>query len=365
MTRKPANLQQVAERAGVSMATVSRVARGVGQVSPATRRKVADAIAELGFRPNQRARALVSRRHAALGVVFPGRSGPYHAELIAGFEATAVAAELSVLILGTHLLREPDELVLGMADRVDGIAVVAGAVPDALVTRLRKAGCPVVSLASEPTPGVPTVRAESVRSVRELTRHLLVDHGYAPLTFVGTPAGSPDTAERWRGFRQAHADAGLPIPRLTLAVSHDQAGGIIAAEQLFAARRQPRAVVCVNDEVALGLLLVALGRGVRVPADLAVTGFDDLPATALTSPSLTTIRQPIRELGGRAAATLRRAIEADPDIPADQVLPTEVARRASCGCPGPTASERTAMVARHTARSRRTVYRQPTRGEAR
>jgi LacI family transcriptional regulator len=360
MSRKPANLQQVAERAGVSMATVSRVARGVGQVSPETRRKVADAIAELGFRPNHGARALVSRRHAALGVVFPGLSGPYHSEVIAGFEARAIAADLSVLILGTHLLRESDELVLGMADRVDGIAVVGGAVPDALISQLSESGCPVVLLASEPKQNVPTVRTESMASVRELTRHLLVDHGYGPLTFVGTPAGSPDTTERWRGFRQAHADAGLPIPRLTLAVSHDQPGGIIAAEQVFAARRQPRAVVCVNDEVALGLLMVALSRGVRVPEDLAITGFDDVPATALTSPSLTTIRQPIRELGSRAAETLRRAIEADPDIPADDVLSTEVVLRASCGCPGPTASERTAMVARHTSRSRRTVHRQPT-----
>src|SRR5690606_14822706 len=148
------------------------------------------------------------RQHKALGVVFPGLSGPYHSEVIAGFEEQAVAAQLSVLILGTHLLKESRDLVLTIADRVDGIAGLGGRVPDATVDTLRNQGCSVVVRAVEPRDDIPTIRTESADSTRRLTRHLIDDHGYRRLRFVGHPAGSPDATARWRGFQEAHRQAG-------------------------------------------------------------------------------------------------------------------------------------------------------------
>jgi LacI family transcriptional regulator, galactose operon repressor len=332
MRKKSVNLEEVAAHAGVSTATVSRVARGIGQVSAATREKVTAAIAELGFRPSHLGRALAARRHGALGLVFPGLSGPYYSEVIAGFEEEAVASRLSVLILGTHLLREAHELVLDMADRVDGIGVIGGSVPDSVVDTLLTRDCPVVQLAGSHRDGVVTVRSEGTEAVRALTHHLLVDHGYRRLAFVGNPTGSPDGQARWDGFRQAHRDAGLPVPRTPVRVGHDQPGGLVAAEAMFTGTRRPRAVVCVNDESALGVLVAALGRGLSVPEDVAITGFDDVPAAALTAPELTTVRQPIRELGARTVRALRAAIDGEP-VTGDHILPTRVVIRASCGCP--------------------------------
>ncbi len=330
-------LQEVADHAGVSIATVSRVARGIGHVAPSTRARVAAAIAELGFRPSHLGRALASRRHGALGVVLPGLSGPYHSEVIAGFEQEAIVSRLSVLILGTHLLSEARDLVLDMADRVDGIAVLGGSIPDDVVDELLTRDCPVVQLAGRHRSGMLTVRTESVEAVRTLTRHLLVDHGYERLAFVGNPTGSPDAEARWHGFRLAHRDAGLLQPLGAIRVGHDQPGGMIAAKTLFAADRPPRAVVCVNDETALGILVSALSRGLSVPGDVAITGFDDVPAAELTTPNLTTVRQPMRELGRRTVLALQGAIDGELTLDADEVLPSEVIIRASCGCAPPPA----------------------------
>jgi LacI family transcriptional regulator len=332
--KKAASLHEVAAHAGVSIATVSRVARGIGQVAPATRERVAAAIAELGFRPSHFGRALVEGRHSALGVVFPGLSGPYHSEVIAGFEEQAVAARMSVLILGTHLLSEARELVLTMSERVDGIAVMGGSVPDDVVDTLNDMGCPIVVLAGDPRPGIPVVRTESLAPTRALTTHLLRDHGYRRLCFVGNPIGSPDATARWHGFQQAHRDAGVAVPRQPQRFGHDKPSGLIAAETLLSAKKLPEAMVCVNDECAFGVLIGLLGRGVRVPDDVAITGFDDLPAAALTKPGLTTVRQSMRELGARSVRVLCAVINGA-DVPDDEVLSSDVVIRSSCGCPPP------------------------------
>lgn len=334
MRKKVVTVQEVAEHAGVSTATVSRVARGIGQVSDTTKARVNAAIDELGFRPSHLGRALAARRHGALGVVLPGLSGPYHSEVIAGFEQEAIRSRLSVLILGTHLLNEARDLVLDMADRVDGIAVLGGSIPDYVVDALLTRNCPVVQLAGRPRAGMATIRVEGTAPVRELTRHLIVDHGYDRLAFVGARAGSPDASARWRGYRLAHEDAGLPLPDEAIAVAHDQPGGMIAAKTLFDGRTPPRAVVCVNDETALGILVSALSRGMSVPGDVAITGFDDVPVAALTAPSITTVRQPMRELGRRTVLALQCAIDGVPTLE-DEVLSAQVVTRTSCGCTPP------------------------------
>lgn len=333
MGKNDVTLEQVAAHAGVSIATVSRVARGLGPVSDGTRAVVKAAIDELGFHPSRLSRALLPRTHGALGVVLPGLSGPYHSGVIGGFAAAAAASRLSVLILGTHLLVESNDLVLDMADRVDGIAVLGGSVDNGVVDALVSHRCPVVQLAGLPRRGVPTVRCESTEAVRSLTRHLLVDHEYGRLAFVGNPVGSPDAAARWMGFRAAHRDAGRTVPNNPVRVGHDQDGGMGAVGQLLKMRTLPRAVVCANDETALGVLVALLGNGLRVPEDIALTGFDDLSTSALTSPSLTTVRQPMRELGERALQTLLALIEGVAVPTMDLVLPTEIVLRSSCGCP--------------------------------
>ncbi len=305
-------VREMARLAGVSVATVSRVCNGTGQVSEELRCRVLASIRAYGYRPDHRGQALAARRHNAIGLVFPGLGGPYFGELIQGFESEAVQASASVHILCTHLRGDSDVQVAEMAHRVDGLAVMGGTVSDAALLAL--AGrLPVVTLAGTGPGGIPAIRAENRIAMHTLTTHLLAGHGFTDLVFVGDPERSPDVAERWHGFRAAHRDRGRTVRR----------------------RPVPQAVVCANDETALGMLVGMLGAGVRVPDDIAITGFDDVPMAAVVSPGLTTIRQPIRELGAETARQLLNAnANAAPDAapPPGRVLPTDMVVRESCGC---------------------------------
>jgi LacI family transcriptional regulator len=213
---------------------------------------------------------------------------------------------------------------------VDGMAIHGGTVSiDTIATVAEQ--IPVVVMASEAGPAQASVSVAN-DTMEELTRHLLIDHGYHRLAFVGTPDGSPDVTTRWQAFLAAHEAARRTPPSEPIRVGLQQSDGALAAEHLLdKGGERPDAVVCANDETALGFLLSALGRGLRVPQDIAITGFDDLPMAALVRPALTTIRQPIREL----AATTARLL-ADPlgEPAGDLVLPTELVLRGSCGCGG-------------------------------
>ncbi|MEV0390656.1 LacI family DNA-binding transcriptional regulator [Nonomuraea sp. NPDC050643] len=330
--RRGATLQEIAQETGVSVATVSRVARGVGQVSDDTRRRVLAAIERHDFRPSPLGRGLAKRSHGALAIVFPGLSGPYYSEVMGGFEEEAMRAELAVVILGTHLLRESGQLVRDTAARVDGLAVMGGVLSDDVVDRLRDRGDPVVLLASGPRAGIPTVRTENVSAFDRLTRHLLVDHGYDRLVFVGDPDSSPDAAYRWTGFGQAHRYAGAGTPASPVRVGLTQSDGFIAMDRLLDAGPPPRALMCANDETAIGAVLALLDRGYRVPQDVAVTGFDDIPMAGLPVSGLTTVRQPMRELGAVTAQVLLREIDGSGPAAVDHVLETHLVIRGSCGC---------------------------------
>jgi len=325
-------VREMARLAGVSVATVSRVFNGTGQVSEEMRQRVLESIKAHGYRPDHRGQALAARRHNAIGLVFPGLAGPYFAELIQGFEQEAVRARASVHILCTHLREDSDEQVIEMARRVDGLAVIGGTVSDEAVLTL--AGrLPVVTLAGTGPGAVPSIRAENKVSMHALTTHLLADHGLADLIFVGSPDGSPDVSERWDGFRAAHRDLGRPVRHRPVRVGLAQEDGVMVADSLLRRKTVPQAVVCANDETALGMLMGALGAGVRVPDDIVITGFDDVPMAALVSPGLTTVRQPIRELAAETARQLLRAIPGpDSAAPHGRLLPTELVVRRSCGC---------------------------------
>jgi LacI family transcriptional regulator len=332
MGTKGPTLHEVADRAGVSIATVSRVARGIDQVSDATRSRVLEAIDDLNYRPSHFGRALVKRRHGALGIVFPGLRGPYYSEVIHGFEVEAVRARLSLMILGTERLKEADELVLGMGDRADGLAVMGGTIGDDLIRQIAARGIPVVTMARHMLPGIPNTRVDNTTGTMALVRHLLVDHRYDPLAFVGSVRDSPDGEDRWRAFVQAHHDVGVMPPDAPLAEGFDGPSGAESARRALTGPTRPRAVVCVNDEVAIGILGVMTAHEVHVPEDIAITGWDDIPLARVVSTPLTTVHQPARTLGARTARLLLAGIEGRPHDAWESVLPAELVTRASCGC---------------------------------
>jgi LacI family transcriptional regulator len=326
---KAATIYQVAQRAGVSIATVSRALRGSHLVTEETRSRVQAAAEELRFTPNRSGRSLAEGRHAANGIVFPDLTGPYYAEVVLGYEETAATVGSSVLILATHGRPDAAAAVQELAGRVDGMAIISQCVDDDVVRNIAATGLPLVLLARDPVDGVDTVRTRNERTARTLTEHLLA-HGHRSFAFLGDPAGAPDVAGRYAGLcaalTAAGRDAPAPVPcRL------DLDGGLAAARALL--RHPPDAVVCGNDEVALGVHLAAEDAQVSIPGDVAVTGWDDLMAARFAG--LTTVAQPMRQLGAIAASWLHdRISEPDPDHPASprrRVLPTQLVVRRSCG----------------------------------
>ncbi|HEU0163512.1 MAG TPA: LacI family DNA-binding transcriptional regulator, partial [Thermomicrobiales bacterium] len=182
MGKNGPTLHEVAKAAGVSIATVSRVARGLDDVTPATRDRVLRTIQEMDYRASHFGRALVRRSHDTLGIVFPGLRGPYYSEVIHGFEVEAVHARKSVLILGTELIGHANDQVRGMTDRADGLVIMGGSsIDDGTIQRLVARGVPIVLLARSPLAGIPAVRVDNLGATFELTRHLLEDHGYRRL----------------------------------------------------------------------------------------------------------------------------------------------------------------------------------------
>jgi LacI family transcriptional regulator len=333
--KSSATIYQVARHAGVSIATVSRVQRGNGPVAEATRARVARSIKTLDYRPSPNARSLAASRHEASGIVFPDLSGPYYSEVIYGFERETVEARQSVLILGTHGRESVEDLVHDLAARVDGLVIMGRTVPDRLVAELIRMNVPVVLLARPAVDGADTVRAESRDSAVELVQHLF-GHGLDDLLFVGHPDASPDAAERWQGFLDGHRLAGRPLPIHPLVSDFTEAAGHAAVHGRLSAALDggalPDGLVCANDEIALGALRAARELGIDVPGRLAITGWDDIPVAGLVSPALTTVRQPMRELGSTAAVLLAERISAGRDEPRHVLLPTSPVLRASCGC---------------------------------
>lgn len=320
-------IRDVAARAGVSIATVSRVLRGTTPVTPPTRDRVLAAVAELGFRPSALGRSLAEGRHAANGIVFPDLSGPYYAEVVLGYEEAAGELGRSVLILSTHGRPAAPDMVRELAGRVDGLVVLGRTVSDDVVTEIAARNVPIVLLA-RPAPGaVDSVKAENVESAAKLTEHL-VEHGHRSFVFLGDADSSPDTVERWSGFRAALEAAGLEPPEAPMPAGLREEEGVRVAAEL-AADELPDAVVCANDELALGLLAGLRRAGIDVPRQVAVTGWDDVMAARYAG--LTSVRQPMRELGAHAARLLDLRIRGDAEAARHEVLPTELVVRDSCG----------------------------------
>lgn len=328
--RSAPTIYHVAQRAGVSIATVSRVQRGSDAVSAATRERVLRAIQELLYRPSGVGRSLAAGRYDATGIVFPDMSGPYYSAVILGYEEVATAAGQSVMILATHGRPNAADLVLDLAARVDGLVVMGRTVDDAVVLQLEARGIPVVLLARPAVGAADCVRAENRQSAEALTEHL-IGHGYRAFAFVGNPEASPDALERWEGFLAALRRSGVPGPAQPIRCSYREGEGQQAVGDRLREGPTPHALVCANDEIALGAYRAARSLGYRVGLDLAIVGWDDIPAAAIVEPPLTTVRQPMRELGATAARLLLERIGGRTE-PARVVLPTHPVIRSSCGC---------------------------------
>jgi LacI family transcriptional regulator len=334
---RPATIYDVAARAKLSIATVSRVLQGTGPVSEKAKARVDQAAQELNYVPLRAARSLAVQRHEAHGLVLPDLAGPFYGDLLMGYERWAGEHGQSVVITVTHGNPDPRHSVRDLAGRVDGIVVHGNALDLPTIKGLRKAGVALVLVAHPPITGCDSVRSESMTSAQRLTTRLL-DHGRTNLLFVGDPASSYDVSERYAGFGRAHALRGLPAPEPVRVPLTEEAGRQVAKKVLEATSHRekknglaPDGLVCANDELALAALTTLRAAGVGVPEDIVVTGWDDVMAARYVSPGLTTVRQPMIELGRLAAQRLHERVTGERSRARNDVLATQLVLRDSCG----------------------------------
>lgn len=343
-------IYDVASHAGVSIASVSRVLNGQGSPRPETRERVMRAVRELSFVPDGAARALSNGLKEVIAVVFR-RGDEKHFEdesesllfidvINRGIEVAAQRRGFDLLMssVGLHDENVPARLA-AIAGKADGLILHDRMLSAAAIARLAEV-VPIVTLAGTPTPASMNVRCDNESGMRALVRHLAVDHGYRSLAYLAGNFDSPDNQARARAFQAEAAAVGARVHGgPDWQGDYSAAGGATAmAALLDAGTALPRAILCANDQAALGVMYALARRGLRVPGDVAVTGFDDVPVARHVHPPLTTIRQPIQELGATAFDVLYSVISqqgAGPEV----VLPVRLIVRESCGCPHPTGGE--------------------------
>src|ERR1700722_18921083 len=343
-------IYDVARLAGVSIASVSRVLNEQRNPRPETRDRVLAAVSELGFAPDGAARALSARLKEVVGVIVrrPSR-GDTDEDMFADEgeglqypDLSNLGSDVAPQRYGYALLirsvdvneRRPAERIRGLARKSDGLILHDQVLDSEQLARLAR-HVPVVTLAGAAAPATANVRGDNAGGMRELAEHLLRDHGYRSLSYLGGYPDSPDNIERY----QAIATAVARVPGATLASGPDwrgyyfASGGAKVIRRLLAAGDPlPDVIICANDQTALGVMAALREHGVDVPGQVAVTCFDDPPMARHLRTSLTTVRQPIRELGTVAFDLLFAMINRERPASRDVVMPTTLVRRESCGC---------------------------------
>jgi LacI family transcriptional regulator len=357
-------LYDVARHAGVSIATVSRVLHGLDSVRDDTRARVRSAIDELGYVPDGAAQSLARSRKDVIGLAAVEHTGMkpdqydiesmsllFYDEVMRGVELRIREQAWSLLIT---FFRDEDTMsstvqenepvhsrLLALSGKVDGLLIGEGILAPPVLVKLAKR-LPLVVVAGDTAQrGVDVVSADNWSGAHALVEHLVAEHGRRRLFHIDGPATAPDAKERRLAMRAViEAYPGTELVGSFSGLFSVLSGREGAAAMLAAGGDLPDALVCANDQMAIGALRALTARGIRVPDDIAVVGFDDIFPASLCDPPLTTVHQPIRKLGEVACDRLTERI-ADPALrPKQELLPTELVLRSSCGCPPGTVERR-------------------------
>ena len=354
MVDSPPTIYDVAARAGVSTATVSRALNSLSSVRPATRAKVMAAMEELEFVPNVVARGLSSGKHWILGLVFTravveGNEKAVDSDVLVVEEASLLytdivirGAEMRAAELGySLLLSSADEnhpsgmaSLLNLSGTVDGLILLDRVLRDEDVAYLAKR-IPVVLLAGRgDSSSAVTVRVDNEQAMRSLAEHFVTVHGITNVGFVTGSNDSPDSVARGEAFRVAVTELGGTLEDVNyLEADWTSSGGeSVMQRRMSLDAPLPQAFACANDQTAVGVIYALRAGGLEVPDDVVVTGFDDISLTRYFNPPLTTIRQSGSILGEVAVNALVAMLDDSKDVKSTIVLPTELVVRGSCGC---------------------------------
>jgi DNA-binding LacI/PurR family transcriptional regulator len=308
------NIAEIARRANVSTATVSRTLNQSGPVKAATARKVWRAVTKLNYYPNSHARALVSGRSRLIGLVVSDTSNPFLPELIQRFEEHAAKEHYDLLVTSTTGERERMDLCLRrmLERKVDGVAMMTTMLDQQLTSELGSRGIPVVFLdAGAVGPRMSHVSIDYAHGLQQALDHL-VALGHRDIAFISGPTSLYAARQRRQAYVSALATHGLALDRrLVREGRHTADSGERALAALLQGPRRPTAIIGSNDWTAIGALRGAVAAGLRVPHDLSIVGFDDIPLASYTTPPLTTIRMATADVCGKALEALFTLIGGD------------------------------------------------------
>ncbi|QHB71429.1 substrate-binding domain-containing protein [Stenotrophomonas sp. 364] len=333
-------IEDVAAHAGVSAMTVSRVIHGHASVRDANRERVMRSVRELDYRPNLAASALAAAQHTCIALIYTNPSSSYLRELLVGAlrGSTRAAAQLVISTWDELGPQARCEAARQLSTSVAGVILPPPLCESkAIVDQFVGAGIPVVSIASSHlNDRISCVRIDDRQASHDMVSYLIA-HGHTRIGYIKGDPNQTASAHRWQGYRDALADAGIGYaPALVQPGFFTYRSGLDAAERLLSLQPPPSAIFASNDDMAAAVVSVAHRRGLEVPGDLSVVGFDDTSAATMVWPELTTIHQPVAEMADSAVDILLREIrrtDSSERVTVNQVLAHQLVTRASVSRP--------------------------------
>jgi len=327
-------IKDVARVAGVSVASVSRALNGHESVTEPTRRRILQAAGELRYVPHAAARSLITRRTDMVGVLLPDLHGEFFSELIRGMDSAARASGRHLLVSSSHgSASEADQALRSLQGRVDGLVVMSPHADTSMLAANLPTTLPTVLVNTRIAAGsYAALAVDNHGGATAMVRHL-IDSGYRHIAFISGPQHNFDADERLRGYRDTLARH-RGTRETILQGDFSEASGYRAGLDICAREEKPDAIFAANDMMALGCLFALTEHGLRVPDDIALAGFDDIPIARFVTPPLTTVRVRIAELGRRAFERLIALIDkkGSVELSTDR-LSCELVIRQSCGAP--------------------------------
>jgi LacI family transcriptional regulator len=303
------DIREIARRARVSTATVSRAINHIPTVDPQLAKRVWKVVEELGYYPNTQARALVSGRSRIFGLIVSEITNPFFPEIVQTFENLAVENNYELLLTSTvHDQKRMESSVRRMIERrVDGVAILTFGMEESLLDHLRFRKVPLVFVdVGADTPRVSNIRIDYQSGIRQAVQHLAALR-HSRIAFVAGPLHLKSALARKRAFEQCMEEIGLPAT-LIVEGDHTLEGGMHALTKLIGSRHSPTAVLCSNDMTAIGVIREAYDLNIKIPSDLSVIGFDDIRLAQFTTPPLTTVQMSQTELAKLAFQALMNAV---------------------------------------------------------
>jgi DNA-binding LacI/PurR family transcriptional regulator len=328
------DIREIARRAKVSTATVSRAINRVPTVDPQLAKRVWKVVEELGYYPNTQARALVSGKSRIFGLIVSEITNPFFPEIVQSFENIAVQHNYEILLSSTvHEPRRMELAVRRMIERrVEGVAILTFGMEESLIEHLRFRKVPLVFVDVGPhVAGVSNIRIDYQHGIRQAVQHLAALR-HSSIVFIMGPEHLKSAQSRRTAFEESMKEIGLRLPPQFIAVGdHTMEGGMRALGELLKLSNLPTAVMCSNDMTAIGVLREAYNRAIAVPGDLSVVGFDDIRLAQFMIPPLTTVQMSQVELSKLAFTALIHQVEARGAEPegAEYVLATNLVLRRS------------------------------------